>query len=49
MEEKFIVIKDTKGFTLIEVILVVSILSILFTIPVLNTNYFIKICGEKRN
>ncbi len=47
MEEKFIVIKDTKGFTLIEVILVVSILSILFTIPVLNTNYLLKFVERK--
>jgi prepilin-type N-terminal cleavage/methylation domain-containing protein len=47
MEEKFIVIKDTKGFTLIEVILVVSILSFLFSIPVLNTNYLLKFVERK--
>lgn len=47
MEEKFIVIKDTKGFTLIEVILVVSILSFLLSIPVLNTNYLLKFVERK--
>lgn len=45
--ENFTVLKDNKGITLIEMLLVISIFSILLSIPILNSKYILSFIEKK--